>query len=334
MSSTSPHGTESTYVPYDGSWTEFPDAPAGILWLSAAIGAAVGIGLFAGLVLGSNSYGFALFVGTPFLMGLTSALVLNLHRRYRVKSTVLSILGSQLIVAVVLLVSAMEGLICLFMALPLALPLALAGAFCGIALCGRLRPRDAAVLLLLCVPLLLGSTMREPGWPLRELVTEIEIDAPPEEVWPHVLGFGELPPPAEWIFRLGIAHPLRARLDGEGVGAVRYCEFSTGPFVEPITAWEPPRRLAFDVSSQPEPMHEWSPYHKVHAPHLLHGLQSKRGEFRLLELPDGRTLLRGTTWYELRMGPQPYWGLWSDAIIHGIHNRVLRQIRAKTEGRL
>lgn len=33
-------------------------------------------------------------------------------------------------------------------------------------------------------------------------------------------------------------------------GAIRYCEFSTGVFVEPITVrWEESSRLSFDVSS-------------------------------------------------------------------------------------
>src|SRR5207237_6823083 len=79
--------------------------------------------------------------------------------------------------------------------------------------------------------------------PIREVVTSVEIAAPPEKVWPHVQGFADLPPPAEWFFRTGIAYPVRARISGTGVGAVRRCEFSTGPFVEPITVWDPPRRL-------------------------------------------------------------------------------------------
>jgi hypothetical protein len=112
------------------------------------------------------------------------------------------------------------------------------------------------------------------------------------------------------------------------IGAVRYCEFSTGPFVEPITAWEEARRLAFDVRSQPEPMHEWSPYQTLHAPHLLDGLQSRRGEFRLSALPGGRTRLEGTTWYTLDMFPQSYWTLWSDPLIASIHRRVLEHIDA------
>ena len=53
--------------------------------------------------------------------------------------------------------------------------------------------------------------------------------------------FQELPEPTDWLFRVGIAYPMRARIQGTGVGAVRYCEFSTGAFIEPIEVWKEPR---------------------------------------------------------------------------------------------
>ena len=124
---------------------------------------------------------------------------------------------------------------------------------------------------------------------------------------------------------------MRARIEGEGVGAVRYCEFSTGPFVEPITAWEPPNRLAFDVISQPEPMTEMSPYQQVNAPHLLDGFISRRGEFRIIELPGNRTRLEGSTWYTMDMAPVWYWTIYSDALLHRIHTRVLKHIKKQSE---
>ena len=77
------------------------------------------------------------------------------------------------------------------------------------------------------------------------------IAAPPDVVWRHVIAFSEITPPTEWIFRTGIAYPMRARLVGEGVGAIRHCEFSTGAFVEPITAWEPGRLLALTWPRSP-----------------------------------------------------------------------------------
>lgn len=317
---------------YRPSWERDPVASTSVVLLGAFSAALTGIGLFLVLVMGWESYGPALFVGTPLAMGMVASVVINHRREHRLRSTVQAVIASHLIIAVVLLALAMEGLICLAMAFPLSLAISLPGIALGLVVTRSLRDRrKRAALLVLILPLMLSTDRLETEWPLRQVVTEVEIDAPPEVVWRHVVRFTELPPPSELVFRLGIAYPLRARLVGEGVDAVRYCEFSTGPFVEPITVWDPPRRLAFDVSSQPEPMHEWSPYRRVHAPHLLNGLQSRRGEFRITALPGGRSRLRGTTWYELQMGPQLYWGVWSDSIIHSIHRRVLRQIRTEAE---
>ena len=140
-----------------------------------------------------------------------------------------------------------------------------------------------------------------------------------------------MPAPQHWLFSTGVAYPLRARIDGEGVGAVRRCEFSTGAFVEPITVWDEPRRLSFDVIEQPVPMEEWSFYAQVNPPHLDHSFKSRRGEFRLIATPSGGTRLEGSTWYAMDMGPAPYWQVWGDAILHRIHTRVLEHVRRLSE---
>ena len=150
-------------------------------------------------------------------------------------------------------------------------------------------------------------------------------------MWRHVISFPPLRPPHERVFRLGIAYPTAASIDGRGVGAVRRCRFSTGDFVEPITVWDAPRVLRFDVASQPPPMRELSPYGHIHPPHLDGFLQSVRGEFRLEALPGGRTRLVGTTWYRNRMWPRRYWQVFSDRFIHAIHLRVLRHVKALAE---
>ena len=116
-----------------------------------------------------------------------------------------------------------------------------------------------------------------------------------------------------------------------GPGATRYCEFSTGPFVEPIEVWDEPRLLRFRVTENPAPLHEWSPYARV-LPRHLHGyLVSKEGQFRLTRMANNRTLLEGTTWYRHGLWPAEYWRWWSNAIIHRIHMRVLTHIRTLAE---
>jgi len=182
----------------------------------------------------------------------------------------------------------------------------------------------------LVVPLLLGVEPRATP-PTHEVVTVIEIAAPPDVVWRHVVTFPELPPPTELLFRAGVAAPMRARIEGHGVGAIRYCDFTTGSFVEPITAWKDNRLLAFDITAQAPPMSELSPYRDVNPPHLDGYFRATHGEFRLTPLPGGRTRLEGRTAYVVDMFPQRYWTLPAGRIVAAIHERVLRHIAALAE---
>lgn len=291
-----------------------------------------GAGMLAVSVYLLESYGAALFMGTPLLMGAVAAYEFNrTHSRSYADSVGLG-LATVSLAGVALLLFALEGLICILMAAPLMMPLGLLGGLLGkmIADNSRRPARELLATVLLLPGLALAETQLVTPTEY-EVMTAVEIDASPEIVWQHVLAFPDLPPPTEWYFRWGIACPERARILGEGVGAVRYCEFTTGTFVEPITVWEPAHRLAFDVTEQPAPMFELSPYRHVHPPHLDGSLRSNRGEFLLIALPEGRTRLEGRTWYEFEMFPQGYWTLWSNLLIHRIHERVLLHVKELAE---
>jgi hypothetical protein len=210
---------------------------------------------------------------------------------------------------------------------PLALLLASMGSRFGRWVADRPAETPAhAFIGLLALPLsaVLGGTSPAPA--LHEVLSVVEIDASADVVWKHVVEFPPLAPPTELVFRAGIAYPMRAHIEGAGVGAVRHCVFSTGTFVEPITVWEPGRRLGFDVMEQPAPLAEWSPYADLAPPHLDGYFRTRRGEFRLIPLSGGRTRLEGRTWYELEIAPAPYWMLFTDAFIGRIHHRVLTHI--------
>jgi uncharacterized membrane protein YhaH (DUF805 family) len=283
------------------------------------------------------SYGASLFLGTPLLMGAAAA---YLHNRPAPRSYWASLglgMASILVGFLALLLFAVEGLICVMMAAPLLAPVGAAGGIIGKAIADATRRGGQDLLAaVVALPLVAGAESLAGGlMPAEgreyEVLSAVEIDAPPEVVWEHVIDFSDLPEPEEWYFRWGIACPQRARIDGRGVGATRYCEFTTGTFVEPITAWDAPRRLAFDVTEQPPPMFELSPYRHVHPPHLDGYLRSNRGEFLMTALPGGRTRLEGRTWYEVEMLPQWYWTAWSDLLIHRIHERVLRHVKTLAE---
>ncbi|PYV04269.1 MAG: hypothetical protein DMG26_07885 [Acidobacteria bacterium] len=194
---------------------------------------------------------------------------------------------------------------------------------------GRQTARNVTMLLLLS-PATLAWDVKAPP-PVFEVRTAITVAATPEQVWKHVVTFSELPEPREWYYRAGLAYPMRARIEGLGPGAIRYCEFSTGPFVEPIEVWDEPRLLQFRVTENPAPMHERSPYGHIQPKHLHGYLVSERGQFRLTKLANGHTLLEGATWYQHGLWPAEYWKWWSDAIIHRIHLRVLNHVRMLSE---
>ena len=79
-------------------------------------------------------------------------------------------------------------------------------------------------------------------------------------------------------------------------------------------------------------MRELSPYRAIRPPHLDGAFRARRGEFRLVALPDGRTRLEGSTWYTLELAPGGYWRLWADLLVHAIHARVLAHVKRLAEG--
>jgi hypothetical protein len=302
--------------------------------------AATGIGVGVAFVASDQLalYGATIFFLLPTAMGAVAGFFVNRERDRGLLLTLGTGVASTLVTAGAMLLFAIEGAICIAMAVPIALVAVCIGAAVGRAIAVQLHgmhgssggagPTLACFALL---PALAGLEHTATPVTVYEVSTSVEVAASPDEVWQHVIAFPDLPPAEEWYFHSGIAVPLRARIEGEGVGAVRHCEFTTGPFVEPVTVWEPGRRLAFDVTSQPPPMEEWSPYRELHPPHLDASLRSVRGEFRLFPLEGGRTRLEGSTWYTISLGPEAYFRLWSDAVIHRVHRRVLEHVRALSE---
>ena len=315
---------------------EVAQAESGDALRSALLGVLSGVAIALAMVGLSvwlfGSYGTTLFVATPFVMGAASAFLFNRRARRPLGATLLVSVATVMIAGGAILLFALEGVLCLLMAGPIGFTMATMGAILGraVALRGKIQPRGLAAIALQ-LPLFAGAeAARLPQGPL-EVLTRIEISAPPEAVWSRVVEFSEIPEPPALVLRLGIAYPERASIRGRGVGALRRCEFSTGAFQEPITVWDEPRRLAFDVRAQPPALKELSPYRHVLARHLDGYLNVRRGEFRLIPLPSGRTRLEGRTFYELRVYPAAYWSFFSDALIHVIHRRVLEHIKALAE---
>jgi len=316
------------------SWIPRSKTGAALMAIAATAVAGLVFAAFSTQVL--KTYGTGLFVAAPFCLGLFSVLVYSYHEPRSVMQCLTVSLVPIGLIGALLLVVAMEGLICILMAAPFALGLAAFGGAVGYGIqAGYWKARQTPAVLgivLLFTPGFTGAEhMLKPQAGTFVVKSAIEVNAPPEAVWKEVVSFSEIAPPTEMIFRAGIAYPMRAEMIGSGVGAERHCVFSTGAFVEPIYVWDAPRLLRFGVSENPPPMHELTPYGNIEPAHLHGYFVSHQGQFLLTALPGGRTRLEGTTWYSHTMWPETYWHLWSDYVIHRIHMRVLEHIRAEVE---
>lgn len=283
-----------------------------------------------------RNYGFTLFVGLPFATGLLAVMLDGQRVQQTLRRSLLLANAAAFFTGVAFLLFAVEGAICLVMAAPIGLALASLGGLLGYSVqrsFATLRESPKLMCSVIAVlPMAFGvESAVPPELPLIAVRTSVVVNAPPQKVWNHVVTFSELPPPEDLIFKVGVAYPIRAEIIGTGVGAVRNCIFSTGPFVEPIEVWDEPCLLKFSVTQNPAPMQEWTPYRDVHPAHLEGYLESRQGQFKLEPMEGGRTLLEGTTWYHHHLWPAAYWQVWSDHIIHTIHLRVLNHVKQLSE---
>ena len=293
-----------------------------------------------GITLHKN-YGFILFLLTPFLLGMFPVLIFSLRQqRTFIQCFIVSIITTTAI-GLLLLAFAVEGVFCILMAAPLAYLITFLGALLAYFIQrdtwkrfnnGSENQLLSLLLLFITIPFLMGAEADMNIQPhVYAVKSSVMINAKPDKIWHAVVAFTKIPPPKETMFRAGIAYPIQARIYGHGVGAVRHCIFSTGPFVEPITVWDAPHLLKFNVAQQPPIMREFSPYPNLQPPHVDNYLMSQGGQFLLTPMSNGKTLLEGTTWYTHKIWPQVYWHLWSDAVIHQIHMRVLTHIKTEVE---
>jgi hypothetical protein len=206
-----PSVPESESRPYGGRFKVFFDrlVPESVVG-SAAMAVLLTIPVFVGAVYLSvnvlGQYGWSLFVGLPFCLGLYSVLIYGYHAPRGIGSCIAVSMLSTVFLGLAMVALAFEGAICVAMAAPLMAILAMLGAVVGYVV--QRVPRSAAnipttlLILLLSIPALMGAEYRsEPEPPLVAVRTSIDIDAPPDRVWQHVVAFSELPPPTG-------AHPL------------------------------------------------------------------------------------------------------------------------------
>lgn len=278
-----------------------------------------------------GAYGWGLFVMTPLLVGTTTGYLANRRLLLSSGRTALVVLAAAALGTVALVMLALEGLVCILLAAPLGAIAALIGGAIGRALArvGHSRRQPLMSVALLPALFALEATM-PPAVPIATH-TAINIAAPPAAVWNALTSSAPITSGPGIVGISGLAYPIRGRLIGTGVGALRMGEFSTGTAQERVTEWVSGRRLSFVVLRQPPAMEEMSPYRRVHAPHVIGYFDTGETRFSLEPIAGGGTRLTIDAVNVLRIDPALYWEPFARVAIHLNVSRVLRDVRTKAE---
>jgi uncharacterized membrane protein YhaH (DUF805 family) len=305
-------------------------------WRSAAQGVLTGMALtlfgvaVSALVFGS--YGFGIFVLTPFVIGAATAFLANRVRDIGWRRTHQLTLLALALGGTALVLVALEGVVCIALASPLAYVTALVGALLGRAAAQRPGRRGRSTLTaFVLLPAMFASEQAFPATTTFATDESIDIAAPPPAVWQALIHMDRIDIPPSLPFRLGVAYPLRGEIAGSGVGAIRTGVFSTGIALERVTEWRDGRALAFVVLSDPPAMHEMSPYAHVNAPHVHGYFRTVSTRFEIVPLAGGKSRLVEHTVHALRLDPILYWLPLARWIIHQNNTRVLASVRQHAE---
>jgi uncharacterized membrane protein YhaH (DUF805 family) len=308
----------------------------GFGWAAAAQGTIAGMGLtlvavaVAALVFGA--YGFGMFVVSLFVIGAMTAYFANRKADVGALRTAFLVFGAAVAGGIALIIAALEGAVCLVVASPLGIGVALIGGLLGrsAARHGR-RPTKHVLSVVALLPIVFACENALPATTTFDTYQTIEVDAPSGAVWQAIVQMEEMDESLALPFRLGVAYPIRGEIIGEGVGAVRRGEFSTGATLECVTEWVRDRKLAFTILKDVPAMRELSPYHHVHSPHVEGYFLTKGTSFELVAGVDHRTEIIERTSHELKLEPILYWLPIARWIVDQNNGRVLAHIKRQAE---
>ena len=309
------------------------DLPNG--W-AAAQGVIVGTGVtLLAVAMGTllfGSYGHGVFVVAPFVIGAGTAYIANRQEDIGASHTSKVVAVAILLGSIALVAAAVEGIVCLVLAAPLGLGVALVGGMLGRAIALQSRRSVQQTLSgFALLPLVFASEIVLPTITTFDTRATVEINASPETVWKSIVVMETIDRPMALPFRLGVAYPLRGEVIGEGVGASRIGEFSTGTAIERVTEWIPNRRLAFTVVHDVPAMRELSPYEHVHALHVIGYFHTNYTSFELLPQRSGHTEVIERTSHSLKLEPILYWLPLARWVVSRNNARVLTHIKRQAE---
>lgn len=271
----------------------------------------------------TNSMGGVLFVLLPFATGFATALV---ARRWNL--VLASLIIGVIFCTAILLLTKMEGWVCVLMSAPLIAFGLTVGALIGVAVRIHIidksrKPRILVLFLLLVLPLFLmgANRIEEPSrrTPRAETFTSVLIvDAAPEKVWNSIKTMDRVNAHKGFLMKIGLPVPVSCSIDREGVGGTRTCYFESGFIQERITEWDPPHVMKLEITAWDVPGRPWLDF------------QDAGYEFHEA---NGQTVMTRTTTIRSRLLPAWYWRRFERIGVETEHEYLFESVRKKVQGR-
>jgi hypothetical protein len=268
----------------------------------------------------TGAMGSVLFLALPFATGFATALVAR-RRNILIASLILGLLMA----TAVLVMTKLEGWVCVLMSAPLiAFGLAV-GALLGILARSLIdkarRPGGISMILLLVLPLFLmgANQIEKPARriPRAETFTSVlRVNASPQEVWDAIKTMDRVNAHKGFLMRIGLPVPVSCSVDKEAVGGTRTCYFETGFIQERITEWDPPRSMKLDITAWDIPGRPWLAFQD--ASYELH-------------VENGQTVMTRTSTIVSRLMPASYWRRFEEIGVTTEHEYLFEAVRKRLE---
>ena len=291
------------------------------VFAGTGIATVFGLGGFFLLKDDTSSMGVVLFFILPFATGLATALFARGK-----KILFASLVIGAVICTAILILTNMEGWVCVLMSTPLIAVGMTIGALIGVFIRRRVDKSPSATTLrlfiLLVIPcFLMGAdySERSSRRMLRhETIThEVTLDASPDAVWNQLKGFDKITGSKTFLMKIGLPVPVSCVMEGEGVGAKRTCYFESGSIEERVTEWQPPSVMRFEITASDVPGRPW--------------LSFKDAAYEIRSV-NGKTVVTRTTTIVSRLSPAWYWRPMEKIGVETEHQYLFEELKRRVEG--
>lgn len=188
---------------------------------------------------------------------------------------------------------------------------------------------------LLAIPLVL-LPIEQGALPVQdrfEVSRSVEISGEQAEIWQLMQSIPSIESDeGQWNFTqsaIGVPRPLRAAMDGTGVGAIRHADWDHNiRFEEHVTDWQEGSAISWKFVFPDKAGWDFTDRH-LH-PDSGH-MTIETGGYRLEKLADQRFRLTLHTTYSARTSLNAYAALWGEKFLGDIQSNVLQVIRQRVE---